>query len=190
MKLVISDAHEGLKSAINAVMLGAAWQRCRVHFVRNALAKVPRGSVEMVAAAIRTIFAQPTAEECSAQLDKMARMLGRQFPKVGEMLIDAKPELLAFSAFPQPHWRKLWSTNGLERVNKEIKRRTNVVGIFPNEGSVMRLAGAVLMEIHDEWAVADKRYLSQGSMEKLYETSKDDIEEKEVEKAKHELLAS
>ncbi len=190
VKLVISDAHEGLKAAISAVMLGAAWQRCRVHFVRNALAKVPRGSVEMVAAAIRTIFAQPTGEECSAQLDKMARMLGRQFPKVEEMLVVAKPELLAFSAFPQAHWRKLWSTNGLERVNKEIKRRTNVVGIFPNEASVLRLAGSVLLEIHDEWAVADRRYLSQGSMEKLYETSKDEVEEKEVEQGKQELLAS
>lgn len=121
--LVISDAHEGLKQAIAAVMIGAAWQRCRVHFARNAISQVPRGSVEMVAAAIRTIFNQPTASECSAQLDKMANMLGRQFPKVEQMLVEAKADLLAFSAFPQPHWRKIWSTNGLERVNKEIKRR-------------------------------------------------------------------
>lgn len=157
---------------------------------RNAISKVPRGSVEMVAAAIRTIFNQPTAEECSAQLDKMAAMLGRQFPKVEQMLIGAKADLMAFSGFPQPHWRKLWSTNGLERVNKAIKRRTNVVGIFPNEASVSRLAGSVLMEIHDEWAVADKRYLSQASMEKLYENRNDDHKPKELEGGDQELRAS
>lgn len=135
----------------------------------------------MVAAAIRTIFNQPTATECSAQLDKMASMLGRQFPKVEQLLVEAKADLLAFSAFPQPHWRKLWSTNALERVNKEIKRRSNVVGIFPNAASVTRLAGSVLMEIHDEWAVAAKRYLSQASMEKLYENRNDEPEPKELE---------
>jgi putative transposase len=189
VKLVISDAHEGLKTAIQAVMLGAAWQRCRVHFARNCLSQVPKGSVEMVAAAVRTIFNQPTAAECSAQLDKMAIMLGRQFPKVEQMLTEAKADLLAFSAFPQPHWRKLWSTNSLERVNKEIKRRSNVVGIFPNERSVTRLAGSILIEIHDEWAVADRRYLSQASMAKLYENRNDEPERKELEENK-QLRAS
>jgi putative transposase len=189
VKLVISDAHEGLKTAIQAVMLGAAWQRCRVHFARNCLSQVPKGSVEMVAAAVRTIFNQPTAAECSAQLDKMAIMLGRQFPKVEQMLTEAKADLLAFSAFPQPHWRKLWSTNSLERVNKEIKRRSNVVGIFPNERSVTRLAGSILIEIHDEWAVADRRYLSQASMAKLYENHNDEPERKELEENK-QLRAS
>jgi len=190
VRLVISDAHEGLKGAIAAVFVGASWQRCRVHFMRNVLAKVPKGSVDMVAAAVRTIFAQPSSEEASAQLDKVAGMLGRQFPKVEAMLVDHKTELLAFAAFPTSHWKKLWSTNPLERVNKEIKRRTDVVGIFPNEAAVLRLAGSVLLEIHDEWAVGDRRYLSQGSMAGLYETGKDGAERKEVEKANTDLLAS
>lgn len=190
VRLVTSDAHEGLKAAIGAVMIGSAWQRCRVHYMRNALSRVPKGSAEMVAAAIRTIFAQPTAAECSAQLDKVALMLEPKFPVVAQMLVDAKPDLLAFSALPQSHWRKLWSTNGLERVNKEIKRRTNVVGIFPNSKSVLRLAGAVLIEINDEWAVADKRYLSQASMETLKEISKDDAGGKQVEAKGKELVNS
>jgi transposase-like protein len=190
VRLVISDAHQGLKAAIAAVLIGAAWQRCRVHAMRNLLAKVPKGSVDMVAAAVRTIFAQPSAEEASAQLDKVAGMLGRQFPKVEALLVDHKEELLAFSAFPAAHWKKCWSTNPLERVNKEIKRRTDVVGIFPNQAAVLRLAGSVLLEIHDEWAVGDRRYLSQASMAQLYETGKDGPERKGAEKAKNDLLAS
>ncbi len=128
MRLVISDAHEGLRASIERVMLGAAWQRCRVHFMRNVLAKVPRGSAEMVAAAIRTIFAQPDAAAVADQLDSIADKLGRQFPAVEAMLRDAAVDICAFAAFPIAHWRKIWSTNPLERVNKEIKRRTNVVG--------------------------------------------------------------
>ena len=130
---MISDAHEGLRQSIEKVMLGAAWQRCRVHFLRNVLAKVPKGSAEMVAAAIRTIFAQPDAAAVAEQLDSIADKLGRQFPAVETMLRDAEADICAFAALPQAHWRKIWSTNPLERVNKEIKRRTNVVGIFPNE---------------------------------------------------------
>jgi transposase-like protein len=188
VQLVISDAHEGLKSAIAAVFVGAAWQRCRVHFMRNVLARVPRGSAEMVAAAVRTIFAQPDAAAVADQLEVIADKLGRQFPAVAAMLRDAGPDICAFAAFPQAHWRKVWSTNPLERVNVEIKRRADVVGIFANENSVMRLAGAVLLEVHDEWAVAERRYLSEGSMAKLYETSKDD-DPKEVEGAHSELVA-
>ena len=131
VELVISDHHLGLKSAIEAVFIGAAWQRCRVHFMRNVLAKVPRASAEMVAAAIRTIFAQPDAAHMRAQLDEITTMLAGQFPDVATMLADAAEDLLAFSAFPQAHWRKLWSTNPLERVNGEIKRRSNVVGSSP-----------------------------------------------------------
>ena len=190
VKLVVSDAHEGLKGAIASVLLGAAWQRCRVHFLRNVLARIPRGSAEMVAAAIRTIFVQPTAAEVHAQLDKVATMLGRQFPKIEEMLRSAAEDLTAFAAFPNSHWRKVWSTNPLERVNKEVKRRVDVVGIFPNDDAIVRLAGSVLVEVHDEWAIAERRYLSDSSMAKLYETDKDDSETKEVEKAKNELLAS
>jgi transposase-like protein len=164
VRLVVSDAHEGLKGAIGTVLLGAAWQRCRVHFLRNVLARVPRASAQMVLAAIRTIFAQPDGASVRAQLDEVAAKLAPGFPVVAGMLTDAKEDLLAFAAFPLAHWRKVWSTNPLERVNKEIKRRTDVVGIFPDEAAVMRLAGAVLLEIHDEWQVADRRYLSEGSM--------------------------
>src|SRR6187397_2239375 len=162
VQLVISDAHTGLKQAISAVLLGAAWQRCRVHFLRNVLAKVPRGSAEMVAAAIRTIFAQPDAAAVAEQLDSIASKLGRQFPTVETMLRDAATDITAFAAFPQAHWRKIWSTNPLERVNKEIKRRTNVVGVFPNPEALLRLAGSVLVETHDEWQVSERRYLSEG----------------------------
>ena len=164
VQLVISDAHAGLKQAIAAVFQGSAWQRCRVHFMRNVLSVVPKGSSEMVAAAIRTIFAQPDPDHVAEQFDVIAGMLGRQVPKVETMMRDAKEDLLAFAQFPQAHWRQLWSTNPLERVNKEIKRRTDVVGIFPNPEALLRLAGAVLIEQHDEWAASDRRYFSEASM--------------------------
>ena len=150
MQLVIADAHLGLRQAGSAVMAGAATQRCRVHFLRNVLAQVPKGSAEMVAAAIRTIFAQPDAHHVHEQLDVIAGMLGRQFPKLEVMLRDSTEELLAFTSFPPSHWKKIWSTNPLERLNKEIKRRTDVVGIFPNPEALLRLVGAVLIEAHDE----------------------------------------
>jgi transposase-like protein len=180
VQLVISDAHTGLKAAISAVMAGASWQRCRVHFLRNVLARVPKASAEMVAAAIRTIFAQPTGTEVVEQLDKVAAMLAPKFPQVAAMLADTREDLTAFTAFPVAHWRKLWSTNPLERLNKEVKRRTNVVGIFPDDAAVLRLAGAVLLESHDEWQVAERRYLSEGSMAKLTQTKEDAAGHKEV----------
>lgn len=189
VRLVISDAHEGLRTSIAAVMLGAAWQRCRVHFMRNVLARVPKGSAEMVAAAIRTIFAQPDAAAVADQLDSIAGKLGRQFPAVEAMLREAASDICAFAAFPTAHWKKIWSTNPLERVNKEIKRRTNVVGIFPNEAAVLRLAGSVLLEVHDEWQVSDRRYLSEGSMAKLYENDQHGADDKEVGAKTKELLA-
>jgi transposase-like protein len=164
VELVISDAHEGLKGAIRTVMLGAAWQRCRVHFLRNVLARVPKGAAAMVAAAIRTIFAAPDAASVRDQLDEVVAKLAPRFPVPAAMLADAKEDVLAFTAFPVAHWKKIWSTNPLERVNKEIKRRTDVVGIFPDEAAVTRLAGAVLLETHDEWRVAERRYLSEESM--------------------------
>src|SRR3954469_22148985 len=167
VQLVISDAHAGLKAAIEAVLLGAAWQRCRVHFLRNVLAQVPKGHAEMVAAAIRTIFAQPDPAHVREQLDVIATMLGRQLPKVEAMLRDAADDVTAFADFPVSHWKKIWSTNPLERVNKEIKRRTDVVGVFPNPAALLRLAGSVLVETHDEWQVSDRRYLSEGSMAPL-----------------------
>lgn len=170
VKLVISDHHLGLKAAIASVFIGAGWQRCRVHFMRNVLSKVPKASSEMVAAAIRTIFAQPDAPHVRAQADEISRMLAAKFPQVATMLVDATEDLLAFTGFPQAHWRKIWSTNPLERLNGEIKRRTNVVGIFPNDASVLRLVTAVIVETHDEWQVAERRYLSEESMAKIYAT--------------------
>jgi putative transposase len=167
VQLVISDHHLGLKQAIGAVFVGAGWQRCRVHFMRNVLSKVPKASAEMVAAAIRTVFAQPDPVHVRSQLDEVAHMLDGKFPDVATMLRDATEDLLAFTAFPVAHWRKIWSTNPLERINGEIKRRTNVVGIFPNDASIVRLVTAVLVETHDEWAVAERRYLSEESMAKI-----------------------
>jgi transposase-like protein len=167
VQLVISDAHTGLKQAIAGVLIGAAWQRCRVHFLRNVLAAVPKGNAEMVAAAIRTIFAQPDAQHVREQLDVIAGMLGRQLPKVETMLRETADDLLAFTNFPVGHWKKIWSTNPLERLNKEIKRRTDVVGVFPNAEALLRLAGAVLVEAHDEWQTGDRRYLAEATMAPL-----------------------
>jgi transposase-like protein len=169
VRLVISDHHLGLKAAISSVFVGSSWQRCRVHFMRNVLSKVPKASSEMVAAAIRTVFAQPDASHVRTQLDEVTRMLEGKLPDVASMLESSKEDLLAFSTFPILHWKKLWSTNPLERLNGEIKRRTNVVGIFPNDASVLRLVTAVVVETHDEWQVAERRYLSEESMAKIAE---------------------
>lgn len=167
MKLVISDAHTGLISAIETVFAGASWQRCRVHFMRNVLSNVPKASGPMVASIIRTIFAQPDTEHVFAQFHEVVRMLTRSHPKIANMLEDAKNDILAFCGFPQQHWRQIWSTNPLERVNKEIKRGTDVVGTFPNPAALLRLAGHVLIEQHDEWDGADRRYFSEHSMKLL-----------------------
>ena len=171
VRLVISDHHLGLKKAVATVMLGSAWQRCRVHFMRNVLARVPRANAEMVAAAIRTIFAQPDAASVAEQFDRITATLGGQFADVVAMLVDARDDLLAFSAFPLEHWRKVWSTNPLERVHREIKRRCDVVGVFPNDAAIDRLVTAVIVEQHDEWAVAERRYLSETSMARLRQTA-------------------
>lgn len=167
VKLVISDAHTGLKKAIGTVFQGASWQRCRVHFMRNVLSVVPKGSQEMVASIIRTIFAQPDPEHVQKQFDEVTTMLARSHPKVAAMLSGAEADLLAFAAFPRRHWRQIWSTNPLERVNKEIKRRTDVVGVFPNPAALLRLSGSVLIEQHDEWEAAERRYFSEASMLEL-----------------------
>lgn len=174
VKLVISDAHLGLREAIDTVLTGASWQRCRVHFMRNALTRVPRGAQEMVAAAIRTIFAQPDMENAHTQLGKVADSLRPRFPTVSRLLEDAEQDILSYMAFPSQHWRQLHSTNPLERINREIKRRSNVVGIFPNRQAVIRLVGAVLMEQQDEWETG-RRYLSLESMKKTIEGPKEDL---------------
>lgn len=158
VKLVISDAHEGLKRAI-VQMLKASWQRCRVHFMRNALAHVPKTRHSMVAAAIRTVFAQPDRAAAGQAWRHVADQLRTRFPKLAAHMDDAEPDVLAFMDFPRTHWPKLHSTNPLERLNKEIKRRADVVGIFPNEASIHRLVGAVLMEQNDEWQLRH-RYLT------------------------------
>ena len=166
VRLVISDAHAGLRAAITKCFSGASWQRCRVHFVRNLLATVPKAHAEFVAAAFRSIFALGTPDEVATRYAEVAKILADRFPKAAELLDDARTDVLAFTAFPKAHWRKIWSNNPLERLNKEIKRRSNVVGIFPNDAAVIRLIGAVLADQHDEWAVA-RRYLSESSMTQL-----------------------
>ena len=176
VKLVISDAHVGLVAASKKVMLGAAHQRCRVHFVRNVFGVIPAGAAEMVAATIRTIFAQPDATSVRTQLDTVADTLGAQFPKVKQMLIDAKDELTAFADFPHQHWKKIQSTNPLERLNREVKRRSDVVQVFPNTDAVLRLVTAVLFELHDEWLVFPRRYLAEGTMDALYPEQTDPAE--------------
>lgn len=175
VRLVISDAHSGLISAIQVAFQGASWQRCRVHFMRNVLAKVPKVAGPMVASIIRTVFVpRGKASLVKAQFGEVVRMLERSHPAVAEMLEDARDDLLAFTAFPSAHWQQIWSTNPLERLNKEIKRRTDVVGTFPNPAALLRLAGHVLIEQHDEWDSADRRYFSDASMALLNTIDKED----------------
>jgi len=168
VRLVISDQHAGLVAALRRSFQRAAHQRCRVHFARNLLALVPKSHADMVAAVFRTIFAQPDATTVASTWDTVRDQLTERFPKIGPLMDEAKTEVLAFTGFPKAHWSKVWSTNPLERVNKEIKRRSRVVGIFPNEAAVVRLVGAVLADLHDEWQAGDRRYLSEGSMAALY----------------------
>jgi putative transposase len=171
VRLVISDQHAGLVAALKRSFQGTSHQRCRVHFARNLLAHVPKTHTDMVAAVFRTIFAQPHPATVAATWDEVRDQLAKSFPKIGPLMDDAKTEVLAFTAFPRAHWSKIWSTNPLERVNKEIKRRARVVGIFPNDAAVIRLVGAVLADMHDEWQSGDRRYLSEGSMALLKPTS-------------------
>jgi transposase-like protein len=166
VRLVVSDAHGGLMQAIAAVLQGASWQRCRVHWLRNALALVPKSAAEMVAATIRTVFAQPEAAGAREQWRRVADGLRDQFPKLAELMDASEADVLAYAAFPREHWRQIWSNNPLERLNREVKRRTDVVGIFPNEAAIIRLVGAVLVEQHEEWQVG-RRSFSAESLAKL-----------------------
>ena len=159
VELVTSDAHQGLKNAIAAVFAGASWQRCRTHFMANLLTRVPKRAQPGVATMVRTIYQQLSPAEVHGQLDRVVEQLREAFAQVAELLADAAPDILAFTAFPVAHWQKLWSNNPQERLNREIRRRTDVVGIFPNRLSARRLVGAVLAEQHDEWAEA-RRYLT------------------------------
>ncbi|GIW19976.1 MAG: IS256 family transposase [Chloroflexota bacterium] len=165
--LVISDAHVGLREAIRQTLLGATWQRCRTHTIRDVLAHVPKAAQGLVAAYARTIFHQPDGPSAHAQLGQVAEQLGRRFPKAAEVLLGAADDVLAYTAVPREHWSKVWSTNPLERLHRELARRIDVVGIFPNREALVRLAGALLAEQHDEWLTADRRYLPEGSLNRL-----------------------
>ena len=153
VELVTSDAHQGLKAAIAAVLPGASWQRCRTHFMRNLLARVPRTTQPLVASFVRTIFAQPDAASTRRQHAAVVEEVRARFPRAAELLEEAREELLAFTAFAPLHWRQIWSNNPQERLNREIRRRTDVVGLFPDRAALVRLVGPVLSEQHDEWQV-------------------------------------
>lgn len=157
--LVISDAHPGLVDAIASTLPGASWQRCRTHFMRNLLTRVPKAAQALVATLVRSIFAQPDAASVRAQHARIVEQLAVKFADAAQLLEEAGPDILAFAAFPKEHWRQIWSNNPQERLNREIRRRTDVVGIFPNRAAIIRLVGALLAEQHDEWAVA-RRYMS------------------------------
>jgi putative transposase len=176
VKLVTSDAHPGLVDAIAATLSGASWQRCRTHFMRNLLTRVPKSAQSFVATMVRSIFAQPDAETVHEQHRRIADQLETRFPEAAALLEAAAADLLAFTGFPKEHWRQLWSNNSLERLNKEIRRRTDVIGIFPDRPSIVRLVGAVLAEQHDEWAVA-RRYMSAESIAKALADALDEPEE-------------
>jgi transposase-like protein len=177
VRLVTSDAHPGLVDAIAATLPGSAWQRCRTHAMRNLLTRVPKSAQSFVATMVRTIFAQPDAPTVHEQHRRIVDQLATRFPQAAALLEEAAPDLLAFTAFPKEHWRQLWSNNSLERLNKEIRRRSDVVGIFPDRPSVIRLVGAVLAEQNDEWAVASRRYMSVESIAKALTDQADEPEE-------------
>ena len=169
VQLVISDAHAGLTQAIREVFVGASWQRCRVHFLRNVLALVPKSAQAMVAATVRSIFEQENEQAARRQLRQVCTTLADRFPKVVALIEAAEGEILPFYTFPQAHWRQIYSTNPLERLNKELKRRSAVVGIFPNRDAVLRLFSALLAEQTDEWLVG-RHSFSEVSMRALLKT--------------------
>ena len=186
VRLVISDAHPGLVDAIASTLPGASWQRCRTHFLRNLLTRVPKSAGPFVATIVRSIFAQPDAPTTHAQHARVIEQLADRFPAAAEMLADAGQDILAFTSFPQPHWRQIWSNNPQERLNKEIRRRTDVVGIFPDRPSVIRLVGMVLAEQHDEWQVV-RRYMS---AESLAKARLEVIDGEATEEVRGELVAA
>ena len=177
-QLVVSDAQEGLKQAI-AQVLGAPWQRCTVHFLREALGHARREQQPMLAALIRPLFNADSGEQARELLGEALARLERPLPKVAALLERAEDDLLAFYAFPAEHWRKLRSTNPLERLNREIGRRTDVVGIFPDNASLIRLATSLVIEQNDEWLVG-RRYLSLDSLAPLLEERREENVDEEV----------
>ena len=171
--VVISDAHAGIKAATKAILPGAGWQRCRVHFARNVTQHLGSAHSKPVNALISTIFAQTTTEAVTAQYQSVTDGLRAGFPEIAAMLEAAEPDLTAFAATPREHWQKVCSNNPIERLNREIKRRAYVVQIFPNRDSATRLIGAVLLEQHEEWQYGERRYLSDISMRRLLHTLTD-----------------
>lgn len=167
VQLVISDAHAGLRKAIAQVLVGTTWQRCRVHTMRSLVSHVPKAQQSMVLAAVKTIFAQPSHEAADQQLRDVARTLEKSCPKAAQLLLAAADDVLAYMEFPEEHWRQIHSTNPLERQNKEIRRRTRVIGIFPHRASALRLVTMLMWEQHDEWQAMGKAYFSKTSMAKL-----------------------
>ena len=166
VQLAISDDHTGLRGALRSVLVGTTWQRCTVHFARNIVGHVPKHAQPAVSMVVRQIFAQPDRKAAENQLSQAVVTLQPRFPKVAQLLLDAEPDILAHMDYPTAHWRQIRSTNGLERLNREVARRTDVVGIFPNPGAVIRLAGAVLAEQDDEW-LTGRRYFSVESMAQI-----------------------
>ena len=165
--LVTSDAHAGIRAAVRAILPGASWQRCRVHFARNITSRLGPARSKPVNALVSTIFAQTSQEAVAAQYQHVIDALRDAFPEIAQMLKDAEPDLTAFAAFPREHWTKIWSNNPIERLNREIKRRADVVQVFPDSESVTRLIGSVLLEQHEEWQYGERRYLSQTSLRHL-----------------------
>lgn len=171
VQLVVSDCHEGLRKAIASVFPGASWQRCRTHFMRNVLTRVRKSEQDMVATLIRSIFMQPDASAVQQQHGRVTeQLMGAGFEDAAVMLVDAEADILAFAAFPKEHWKQIWSNNPQERLNKEIRRRTDVVGIFPNRAALIRLVGAILAEQNDEWAVG-RRYLGMESLQRAHQVA-------------------
>ena len=175
--LVTSDAHAGIKAAVKAILPGAGWQRCRVHFARNVTQKLGSARSKPVNALISTIFAQTTPESVIAQYHQVADSLRGSFPEITAMLEAAEPDLTGFASLPREHWQKIWSNNPIERLNREIKRRADVVQVFPDSESARPLIGSVLLEQHEEWSYGERRYFSDVSMRKLVHTLHDHTEQ-------------
>lgn len=178
VKLVVSDAHVGLKAAIASVFTGSRWQRCRTHLTTNVLTKIPRSAQPGVAALFRMIFLQQDAAAVRQQAEQVLAALRARWPDAAKIFADALEDVLAFAAFPKEHWRQIWSNNPQERLNKEIRRRTDVVGIFPNRAAIARLVGALLAEQHDEWAVG-RRYFSLESVAQLNPELKPPVDDRQ-----------
>jgi transposase-like protein len=178
--LVISDAHSGLKAAIAQAFSGGTWQRCSVHFMRNVLAQVSHKDKKQVADAIKLIFDQPDQASAKVFLKKLAELMESRWPKVSRMLLEAKEDILAYKTFPSVHHRSIHSVNPLERLNREIRRRTRLVGVFPNRASVFRLVGTLLMEIDEDWR-GGRRYMAQEGMNKLLNPILEDPSEQSFE---------